>query len=120
KPIHGGDGGLATRKPLQRLDMGFYPLMILQRFAHVCDQHLGGRGQAQAARISFSSARICGLIAEEATFSRDAALRMEPSRATSSRYFNSRECNMAATLATGGSSSQDRAMSAGATGRPPH
>jgi hypothetical protein len=53
KSIHRGDGGLTTRKPLQRLDMGFDPLMALQRFAHVCDQHLAGRGQPQAPRHAF-------------------------------------------------------------------
>ena len=52
---------------------------------------------------SFSRARICRLIAEEATLSRAAALRIDPSRATSSRYFSSRECSMAAT-------SRDRAL----------
>jgi hypothetical protein len=34
-------------------------------------------------------------MADEATLSRAAPLRIEPNRDTSSRYFNSRECNMA-------------------------
>src|ERR1700728_245731 len=43
---------------------------------------------------SFSSARICRLISEEATLSRTAALRIDPKPEASSRYLCTRDCTI--------------------------